>query len=330
MARNVRKGEPRTDDPSSPPPDTPRSAADSRTETIKDLDRIWQHLNTISPSPPQPRPYDALNTLLLDDSYTKTSCQPFNHLPVPDFGQSIATDSAKAYRAALALALEGGDEAGLEPELRADLGRFVIDQSLLGIIGILERARGEANVAAWIRAGGLVPDLDDQAGWWLNEAEANVVIDDGRSSAESQAVSGDVDLPKRPVVKKSKLRKTLAIDDLKELIFQRVPTAGPVTTLADIQSPRPPPPPPYQPTPAELSPTAQPPVPWYASPMHARFWTARGVAVLEQLGIPLEFGMAVDFLPPTQAELEALRQKRERREQQRKQEVAVRSEEMGQ
>jgi hypothetical protein len=278
------------------------------------------------------RPYDARDTLLLDDSYTKTSCQPFNHLPVPDFGQALATSSAKGYRAALSLAYDGLER--MQPEIRAELGpASVVDRSLLGIVGILERARGETNVAAWIRSGGLVPDLSDPAGWWTEESQATTTTTiGGPAAAEVEAgavANGPSTTTSRTTtaatakrIKKSKLRKTLGVDALEALVSPSRPSS------MDAPSEEEEPPPAYQPTLAELDPTAQPPVPWYASPLHAAFWTDRGIVALRSLGIPLDFGMAVDFLPPTRAEIEAgraeraerdLRRQEERRQQQQQQ-----------
>ncbi|CAO3644087.1 unnamed protein product [Cunninghamella echinulata] len=47
----------------------------SKTITIKDLRKIWQHL-------PQ---FNATNTILLDDSPKKTILQPFNHVIISEF-----------------------------------------------------------------------------------------------------------------------------------------------------------------------------------------------------------------------------------------------------
>lgn len=205
---------------------------------------------------------------------------------MPDFGQSIATQSAKAFRAALAFSRDGD---GLAAELAAELATCAVDRSLLGIIGILERARAETNVAGWIRAGGLVPDLADPDGWWT--------ADDASADSDNAAPAPAGKKVKRS--KKAKLRKTMTAGGLHALVFPDAPTE----------------PAPYQPTAAELSPTATPPVPWYTSPAHADFWTRRGVDALLEMGIALDFAMAVDFLPPTRDEIDAARAKREEKRQ---------------
>lgn len=251
--------------------------ADQKTETIKDLDSIWKHLNE-EEEKSSSAPYSALNTLLLDDSYTKTSCQPFNHLPIPDFGQSLAFDSARAYRAALAFKKDGDN---MSAELSEELGTYVVDRSLLGVIGILERARAESNVTSWIRKGGLVPNLSDANGWWND------------TSPDSTPPSGG-SKPSGKKMKKSKLRNMLSSTELSSLIFPPTPDT------ADLQ-----------PTQAQLLPTANPPIPWYASPAHLSFWIQQGVDALLEMGIELDFSMTIDFLPPTKEEVEVNRAKRQ-------------------
>lgn len=252
-------------------------SSDQKTETIKDLDSIWKHLNE-EEEKSSSAPYSALNTLLLDDSYTKTSCQPFNHLPIPDFGQSLAFDSARAYRAALAFKKHGDN---MSAELAEELGAHLIDRSLLGVIGILERASAETNVASWIREGGLVPDLSDANGWW-NETSPDSIPFPGGSK------------PSGKKMKKSKLRSMLSSTDLSSLIFP--PNPDPADS---------------QPTQAQLLPTANPPIPWYSSPAHLSFWTQQGVDALLEMGIELDFSMTIDFLPPTKEEVEVNRAKRQ-------------------
>lgn len=68
----------------------------SKTITIKDLRKIWQHL-------PQ---FNATNTILLDDSPKKTILQPFNHVIISEFNHLDQSFQKKE-----------GDSSGGENEL---------------------------------------------------------------------------------------------------------------------------------------------------------------------------------------------------------------------
>lgn len=85
------------------------------------------------------------NTLLIDDSPDKARLQPYNHLCVPEFGARQA-NVAERERNRLRAAHKGQQEVKLSEEL---------DTVLLQTIGVLEHARHQTNIAAWIRSGGL-------------------------------------------------------------------------------------------------------------------------------------------------------------------------------
>lgn len=133
----------------------------SKSATIKDLDIIFKHLNTLSPL--RSTPYSPTNTLLLDDSHEKTACQPYNHVPVPDFDARMSINSARALTNL--------------PDVPYDFatGPPGADRTLLAVIGILERAAGEDNLAGWIGARNLTPDQTSPEGrWWEGQDGSSV------------------------------------------------------------------------------------------------------------------------------------------------------------
>lgn len=86
--------------------------------TIKNLDLLWTH---ITEKKVYPRPYSALNTILLDDSFEKCTLQPHNCAILREFE---ATD--KMYK------VYGDNEIDF-------------------LIPYLERARHQSNIANWMR-----------------------------------------------------------------------------------------------------------------------------------------------------------------------------------
>ncbi|PWN24810.1 hypothetical protein BDZ90DRAFT_96792 [Jaminaea rosea] len=102
--------------------------------------------------------YGAHNTLLLDDSPSKARLQPYNHLLVPEFDGPRAS-AAEAYRNQARQDNKkakgksaGGRKVDSDEE---DEGLEQVDTVLLQAVGVLEHARYQKNVAAWIRSGGL-------------------------------------------------------------------------------------------------------------------------------------------------------------------------------
>lgn len=259
---------------------------DQKSVTIKDLDVIFAHLNKQPASSSRIEPYSPRNTLLLDDSHIKTSCQPYNHLPVPDFTLALSVTSARALLDGIPNASnpdeitieEDEDEGGADASLSvADetpilVETFELDRSLLGVVGILERARGEESLVGWVHSGGLVPDLDDPEGW-----AAQVSAEESEEKPSSVAAND-----KKKKVHKKKARRAAE-------------RAGPTLSLSS-------PLPPTSSSSSSLSssPTNEPPItpltPWYTSPRHLAFWTARGVAELERRGIAVEHSMDLTFL----------------------------------
>lgn len=101
-----------------------------KTQTIKDLAKPWSRLTT---------PHSALSTLLLDDSSLKAVVQPYNHVVVPEYDKTKRNNDLAVWKS----------ESAKHP----DDGKY--DQTLLAVIGILQRSRNESNIASWIRSGGL-------------------------------------------------------------------------------------------------------------------------------------------------------------------------------
>ncbi|CAO1623092.1 unnamed protein product [Parajaminaea phylloscopi] len=89
--------------------------------------------------------YAAHNTLLLDDSPSKAALQPFNHLLIPEFEREAAYVT-KRERAAARAAAKGGTQHIVSED---------IDTVLLQTVGVIEHARYQRNVAAWIHSHGL-------------------------------------------------------------------------------------------------------------------------------------------------------------------------------
>lgn len=96
-------------------------------------------------------PWGPHNTLLLDDSPEKARLQPYNHLLVPEFDGKRAR-VAEEYRAQLA---GEHDATGAAGQVGDDEPPEGVDTVLLQAVGVLEHARYQKNVAAWIRTGGL-------------------------------------------------------------------------------------------------------------------------------------------------------------------------------
>lgn len=288
-----------------------RPLTDSKSVTIKDLDVIFNYLNSPKSLPPTTQkgrssrpltklePYSPLNTFLLDDSHIKTSNQPFNHLPVPDYDSVLSTASAKFYRAAEeaknapppAPVVPNPDEISLddddddvEPstlptpakELVKEVESVGVDRSLLAVVGILERARGEESLVGWVRSGGLIPDLDDPKGWWLD-------VDDGPSASASTSTSTSVKSNTkknpRPKIKKSKKNR----DDASNLSLIFPPSSSSTATITSSIG-------------SATSLKVSAATPWYSSPPHVEFWVRRGVDVLEGMKIDLSHGLDLSFL----------------------------------
>ena len=145
-----------------------RLTLDNKTQTTKDLCKVFQHFApqeveegrwspsaptsrssgkrdfcaVLTPASPEPWPFSEANSLLLDDSPLKAVYQPFNQLVIPEFDRQEYRDSVDGL-----LAAEDGFESAAQ-----------VDSILLGVIGVLDALKTVDNVPAWIRAGGLFPE----------------------------------------------------------------------------------------------------------------------------------------------------------------------------
>lgn len=116
------------------------SSADYRrkVQTFKDLRKVIDHLAPNGQLAPdlvgRPFPLDERNIVLLDDSPLKAVFQPWNQIVIPEYDKS---EYASSRVAAQNLSV-GGDDEGM-------------DETLLGVIGILEELRKVDNVPAFVR-----------------------------------------------------------------------------------------------------------------------------------------------------------------------------------
>jgi len=168
-----------------------------------------------------------------------------------------------------------------EKELVKEVKSVGVDRSLLAVVGILERARGEESLIGWVRSGGLVPDLNDPNGWWINKKE---------SEASAPAAPPTAKKPGRIKPKKAKKAELDAIN--LAFIF---PPSSPSSSSAITTTTNP----------ASSSTTTTPANPplevssataWYSSPPHVDFWIRQGVSVLSGMGVDLSHGVDLGFL----------------------------------
>lgn len=121
--------------------------------------------------------YGPHNTLLLDDTPEKAALQPFNHLRIPEFAAKAAS-IAKEERENARMAGKAVCDHFPSPEL---------DTVLLQTVGVVEHARRQKNVAAWIHSKGL--------GWFAGLEQGKVQDakkQDSTSLAEAEEVEPDV------------------------------------------------------------------------------------------------------------------------------------------
>ncbi|CED85217.1 TFIIF-interacting CTD phosphatase, including NLI-interacting factor (involved in RNA polymerase II regulation) [Phaffia rhodozyma] len=252
-----------------------------KTETVKDLDVVYKYLDQETSADGSSVRYSNESTLLIDDSHTKTGCQPFNHIHVPDYDGRLSTQSARAFKRASAAAqpkkkkrknkrtvTEASTDDGEEEILDEDMA---VDRTLLAVVGILERARGEESMVAWLRTGGLVPDLTDPNGWWVPARSLdNEKGDHGSMKGEDK--------------------------DYLNLVYP-IQRREPVITIprSDL-------------LPSESSST--PNIPWFKSPDHLDFWTRRGIETLRSMDIDMVHGMDLSFIPRTDEEIAAAKIKK--------------------
>ena len=118
-------------------------------QTFKDLRKIIDHVADPVERSSQypPTRFDEKRVVLLDDSPLKAVNQPWNQLVIPEYGR----DEYHASKEAVQRLLRGEDPENLQDGM---------DKTLLAIVGILEEMSTIENVPAWVRAGGLIPNVD--------------------------------------------------------------------------------------------------------------------------------------------------------------------------
>jgi len=114
-------------------------------QTFKDLRKIIAHVAD-EPSPGrEPHTFDEKRVILLDDSPLKAVNQPWNQLVIPEFDRDEH---------------QGSRDAINHPRFKHDDPLESMDRILLAVIGILDELSTVENVPAWVRSGGLIPDLN--------------------------------------------------------------------------------------------------------------------------------------------------------------------------
>ncbi|KAF8152569.1 hypothetical protein B0H34DRAFT_121141 [Crassisporium funariophilum] len=224
----------------------------------------------------------------------------------------------------LAASVEGGKEAGeLEEGSESEKEEEKYDETLLAIIGILDRIKHEDNVAGWMRAGGLVRVLDEDL-TSVSATAGNVAISQSETSADGGGGGERSTTPSaRP--SPSKKRRTSSSSSINPSQASHstptptsspppLPKSSPIHTPPAPSSPSIHPSSPYpwpeqQNTGVPLSP--QPPASvnstidaeaggkaqegglWYDNPDVVAYWAQRGRTALAALGISVESEVVV-------------------------------------
>ncbi|WFD31991.1 hypothetical protein MSPP1_003033 [Malassezia sp. CBS 17886] len=97
-------------------------------------------------------PWNARNTILVDDSPDKARCQPHNHMCIPEYGPAGV--------------------AAYEAYLRGDGDVGELDDALLQCVGIVDAACAEADVPAWLMSGAAHGIGGGRAGEWAARGRA--------------------------------------------------------------------------------------------------------------------------------------------------------------
>ncbi|KAF8328208.1 uncharacterized protein EI90DRAFT_3155925 [Cantharellus anzutake] len=126
-------------------------------ETVKNLELVWGRLSDDSEKAGgKPFTYNALNTILVDNSPIKAHMQPHNHICVPEYAHELDEIDSQRFLAG------PEDDSRLLSEEDARIGissRY--DLSLVAVIGVLDELAGQDSVCSWIRSDGLrnVPEV---------------------------------------------------------------------------------------------------------------------------------------------------------------------------
>lgn len=152
---------------------------DKKVLTTKDLSVLWSALEeshgaepavraTAKYPPPNPKeyhpasskPWNATNTILIDDSTYKARLQPFNHLLIPEFTPSDA--ELPRYRQMQA-SCQGSTVATDDyPKEIPEDGKKDLDCTLLAVIGMLETLSLQSNVASYMSSHAYTPEGSEE------------------------------------------------------------------------------------------------------------------------------------------------------------------------
>ncbi|KAG8833150.1 hypothetical protein FRC17_011270 [Serendipita sp. 399] len=153
-----------------------RAGFHQKVQTTKNLERVWWSSENR---------YSAASTVLLDDSILKARLQPWNLLQITEYQIPIQENvsklppwrvmmeqkSSNSYSPSFPLQSlppdsmeaptkddkdDSGSEESSEEEQDESPTEGNYDQTLLAVIGVLEELRGQNNISAWIRKGGLL------------------------------------------------------------------------------------------------------------------------------------------------------------------------------
>ncbi|KAJ7097638.1 hypothetical protein C8R44DRAFT_811839 [Mycena epipterygia] len=168
----------------------PPALYNQKTQTTKDLKTPWAAFSE----------HSALTTMLLDDSARKAHLHPNNHICVREYLQETRTRDLEMLRASLGTVPEKPKKK-VKSKKRQDLFSAVdapvdalpawllssskYDETLLAVIGILETMKTQADVADWIRRGGLV--LNDVEGTTVEQANNHRAPPTGQSLVSQMA-----------------------------------------------------------------------------------------------------------------------------------------------
>ncbi|KAF8872944.1 hypothetical protein BD779DRAFT_1477284 [Infundibulicybe gibba] len=165
-----------------------------KTQTVKDLEKVWAHLKTGGALP-----HSQLSTILMDDSATKAALQPHKHLIVRGYDESLRRSDLRAYQVTARPAGTLRTYSGVFGSAPARPHGY--DQTLIAVVGILEQIKTLQDVEAWFRVGG--PSLPHDEGrnplshdkgqdprvWFEDESSMEYWVGHGRRVLEDLHIS---------------------------------------------------------------------------------------------------------------------------------------------
>lgn len=275
------------------------SSSDNKVDTVKNLDKPWDALpfppSTHSSGAPdadaeQQHHHSPLTTLLLDDSPNKARLQPWNHLCINEYtGAMRGRDEAlwkKTHPPSSTSSTTDGVTASTAPS-----SSETYDETLLAVIGVLSHMRTQANVAAWVRSGGLFDVGTSQTEATSAAPALSVDLNSHPSPSESapppsaddviaaEAPSLDRAEKRRAKKEAKKLKKAAAASsssshlpplDVSHLEMRE----GPALVVPDSAT-----------STFGAPPSTDKPLMWFAHPPTLAYWVALGRAALAKLGI---------------------------------------------